>query len=123
MTQSTDYVGVQQEAAVPLGRAVCHTNEQRLAWGIELLARGSSLFHRHGMRWIPVEADRVQRDPGLARHLDLLDAGAGTLVLVNGQRGRLTGRSNWRLFEVEWIEEEQARERSGVRVANRVQVR
>jgi hypothetical protein len=55
---------------------------------------------------------------GLARHLALLDAGAGTPVLVNGQRGKLTGRSTWRLFEVAWEDGEQAGERSGVRVAN-----
>lgn len=97
------------------------TDELRLAWGIELLARGSSLFHRRGMSWIPVETDRVKSDLGLARHLDLLEAGAGSSVLVNGRRGRLTGRSTWRLFEVAWDEGEQAGERSGVRVGNIVQ--
>lgn len=103
--------------------AKVESDELRLAWGIELLARGSSLFHRRGMSWLPVEAEKVTSDPGLVRHLALLDAGAGTPVLVNGQRGRLTGRSTWRLFEVEWEDGEQAGEHSGVRVANIVRER
>lgn len=67
---------------------------------------------------LPVEADRVTSDPGLVRHLDLLEEGAGMPIAVNGQRGKLTGRNTWRLFEVAWENGEQAGECSGVRVAH-----
>lgn len=70
------------------------------------------------MSWLPVEADRVKSDPGLARHLDLLEAGAGTPVSMNGQCGQLTGWSTWRHFEVQWQGGEQARVRRGVHVTN-----
>ena len=52
--------------------------------------------------------------------LALRESGAGIAVSVNEQRARLTGRSTWRLFEVEWEDGEQAGEQSFVQVANLV---
>lgn len=99
------------------------TDGLRLAWGIELLARGSSLFQCRGMRWLPVEAGKVNSDPGLAYHLALLEVGRARRSWSMDSVESSTWRSIWRLFEVAWEGGEQAGECSGVRVANIVQVR
>ncbi|WP_246039346.1 MBL fold metallo-hydrolase [Dictyobacter alpinus] len=82
--------------------------DERLAWGLELLLHGSLLFRRDGETWLPLAEERVYRDAGFAQHLRLLDAGKDSAVLVNNRSGWLTGRSNWRLFEVRWHELETA---------------
>ncbi len=91
------------------------SDQARLAWGLELLARGDALFRREGMAWVPFDAPRVLGDQGVAHHLELVRAGTGTPIQVNGRRGTLTGQSNWRLFEVRWEEGEEAGELTQVR--------
>ncbi|GCE24039.1 hypothetical protein KDK_78390 [Dictyobacter kobayashii] len=78
--------------------------DDRLALGLELLNHGLLLFRRDGEIWHPLDEQRVYSNDGFAHHLHLLEAGAGSEILVNGRPGRLTGRSNWRLFEVYWNE-------------------
>lgn len=80
------------------------TDDERLAWGLELLLHGSLLFRRDGEMWIPFEAQRIESNDGFTHHLRLLDTGTGTLVQINGRLATLTGQSNWRLFEVRWCE-------------------
>jgi hypothetical protein len=80
--------------------AQSHTEEQRLAWGLELLLHGKELFRRRGTQWTPLSKDVIMANTGFAQHLHLLQAGAGTPVAVNDQHGILTGRSTWRHFEV-----------------------
>lgn len=94
------------------------SEEQRLAWGMEILLHGRELFHRNGGIWTPLEEEVIQKNPGFVQHLQLLKAGAGSAVLVNQQRGTLTGRSNWRLFEVSWDECETEDKLSNVRASN-----
>lgn len=89
-----------------------------LAWGLELLEHGHELFLRDGPTWTPFEEQRVLSNAGFVHHLDLLEAGAGTRVLINGRHGMLTGRSSWRYFEVRWDEGEEAGERTRVRGHN-----
>ena len=80
------------------------TDDEHLAWGLELLTHGSLLFRRDGELWMPFDEQRIMSNDGFAHHLLLLDAGAGAAIQVNGRRATLTGRSNWRLFEVHWCE-------------------
>jgi hypothetical protein len=94
------------------------SESERLALGLELLARGDLLFRREGMTWTPLDAQRVLSDQGIAHHLDLVHAGAGTPIQINGRRGTLTGRSNWRFFEVRWEEGERAGKLTQVRSGN-----
>ncbi len=82
--------------------ATAQTDDEKLAWGLELLAHGPELFRRDGLTWTPLDAQRVWRNEGHAHHLRLLEKGAGTNVSVNDRRGTLTGRSSWRFFEVQW---------------------
>lgn len=94
------------------------SDEQRLAWGLELLTHGKELFQREGMTWTSLDADRVLTNPGFAQHIALLQAGAGTSVRVNGQAATLTGRSNWRLFEIRKQSDEAEGTVSNVRTSN-----
>lgn len=94
------------------------TENQRLAWGLELLFHSHELFRRDGTTWTPLEEERVLANPGYVHHLTLLEAGAGTPVLVKGRRATLTGRSNRRLFEVRWDEGEEAGEQARIRSGN-----
>jgi hypothetical protein len=94
------------------------SEEQRLAWGLEILLHGRELFRRNGVIWTPLEKEIIHKNAGFAQHLQLLRAGAGGAVLVNQQRGTLTGRSNWRLFEVRWDEGENQDKLGNVRVSN-----
>ena len=94
------------------------SDDLRLAWGLELLTRGEALFRRDGNTWIPLDEQRILNNASLAHHLALVRTGAGTLVQLNGKRGVLTGRSNWRLFEVRWQEGEHAGELTCVRGSN-----
>ena len=80
------------------------TDDERLGWGLELLAHGSLLFRRNGERWTPFDAPRIESNDGFVHHLQLLDAGAGAKAQVNGRLATLTGQSNWRFFEVKWCE-------------------
>ncbi|GCE50167.1 Cft2 family RNA processing exonuclease [Thermosporothrix hazakensis] len=73
---------------------------ERLAYGIELLAKGAQLFKRQGGRWYPIGEEVVRKNVGFVQHLELLQAGAGAAVWLNGERWTLTGRSNWKLFEI-----------------------
>jgi len=98
--------------------AIATTEEQRLIWGLELLAHGQELFSRDGMSWTPFPAERVLKNVGFAHHLDLLHAGAGAQVLICDQRATLTGRSNWRLFEVRWDDSPSAGQIGQVRYQN-----
>ncbi len=98
--------------------ATCRTGEEKLAWGLELLAHGPELFRREGLTWTPFDAQRVWTNEGHAHHLRLLEVGAGTSVSVNERRGTLTGRSSWRLFEVCWEEGEEHGELVSVRTRN-----
>ncbi|MHB8596716.1 MAG: MBL fold metallo-hydrolase [Ktedonobacteraceae bacterium] len=98
--------------------ATCRTEDEKLAWGLELLAHGVALFRREGLTWMPIDAQRVYTNEGHAHHLRLLEAGAGTGVAVNERRGTLTGRSSWRLFEVRWAEGEESGELVSVRTRN-----
>jgi Cft2 family RNA processing exonuclease len=91
------------------------SDDLHLAWGSELLEHGHELFHRDGPSWTPVEEQRVLSNAGFVHHLELLEAGAGTHVLINGRRGTLTGRSTWRYFEVRWEAGEEAGELTRVR--------
>lgn len=91
------------------------SDEQCLAWGLELLVHGEGLFRRDGPRWLPLDEQRVLTNAGFVHHLALLLAGAGARVQCGEKYGVLTGRSNWRLFEVRWGEDEQAGEQTGVR--------
>jgi hypothetical protein len=106
-----------QPFTYPAWCAHLSTENQRLAWGLELLFHSHELFRRDGATWTPLEEERVLANPGYAHHLTLLEAGAGTPVLVKGRRATLTGRSNRRLFEIRWDEGEEtgalARVRSG----------
>jgi hypothetical protein len=98
--------------------SLCDTlpsDNTRLAWGIELLSHGDALFRREGSTWTPLDAPRVLANEGFAHHLKLLEKGTGISVDINGRRGTLTGRSNWRLFEVRWEEGEEAGELARVR--------
>jgi Cft2 family RNA processing exonuclease len=94
------------------------SDDLRLAWGLELLEHGHELFRRDGLTWTPFEKQRVLSNAGFVHHLELLEAGAGTTVLINGWRGTLTGRSSWRYFEVRWEEGEEAGELTRVRGHN-----
>ncbi len=94
------------------------SDDLRLAWGLELLTRGEALFRRDGNTWIPLDEQRILNNASLAHHLALVRAGAETLVQLKGKRGMLTGRSNWRLFEVRWQEGEHAGELTYVRGSN-----
>jgi len=91
------------------------SDDLRLAWGSELLEHDHELFRRDGPSWTPVEEQRVLSNAGFVHHLELLEAGAGRHVLINGRRGTLTGRSTWRYFEVRWDEGEEAGEPTRVR--------
>ncbi len=93
------------------------SDDQRLAWGLELLVHGEGLFRRDGTRWTPLDEQRVRTNAGFVHHLALLLAGAGAGVQYGEKHGVLTGRSNWRLFEVRWGEDEQSGERTGIRGA------
>jgi hypothetical protein len=62
-----------------------------------------------------LDEQRVLTNAGFVHHLALLRAGAGAGVQCGEKQGVLTGRSNWRLFEVRWGEDEQAGERTCVR--------
>ncbi len=84
--------------------ASLESDDLRLAWGLELLAHGHELFVREGTTWTPFHAQRVLANQGFAHHLTLVRAGAGTAVMVGGQRAILTGRSNWRQVEICWDE-------------------
>ncbi len=86
------------------------SDDLHLAWGLELLEHGHELFLRDGPTWTPFEEQRVLSNAGFVHHLDLLEAGADTHVLINGRRATLTGRSTWRYFEVRWDEGEEAGE-------------
>ena len=97
---------------------VVSSDNERLAWGIELLARGNMLFRREGIHWMPLDAQKIFQDRGLAHHLDLVHAGANARIVVNEQRGTLTGRQNWRFFEVQWEEGVHAGELAQVRGAH-----
>ena len=88
--------------------ALCNlaqSEDERVAWGLELLLHGVNLFRHEDLYWMPFERERILRDSGFAHHLALLRAGKETPVNVRGRRAVLTGRSNWRLFEVRWTEE------------------
>lgn len=97
------------------------SDDLRLAWGMELLAHGHELFVREGTTWTPFHTQRVLANPGFAHHLALVHAGAGTMIIVGGQRATLTGRSNWRQVEVCRIEGGKAEEIVRVR-ASHVQI-
>jgi hypothetical protein len=97
---------------------LAQSENQRLAWGLELLLHGRELFRRSGATWTPIEEEVIQKNEGFVRHLQLLKAGAGSAVVVNQQHGTLTGRSNWRLLEVCWDEGDNAGKLSTVRVQN-----
>jgi len=73
---------------------------ERLAYGLELLAKGAQLFKRQGGRWYPIEEAVVRKHVGFVQHLELLQAGEGAAVWFNGERWTLTGRSNWKFFEI-----------------------
>lgn len=94
------------------------SDDLRLAWWLEFLARGEALSRRDGSRWIPLDEQRILNNVGFAHHLALVRAGAGTLVQLNGRCGTLTGRSNWQLFEVQWCEGEEAGKSTCVRGSN-----
>ena len=94
------------------------SDDLHLAWGLELLEHGYELFLRDGPTWTPFEEQRVLSNAGFVHHLKLLEAGAGTRVLINGHHAMLTGRSSWRYFEVRWDEGEEAGERTRVRRHN-----
>lgn len=99
-------------------RQSAQSEEQLLAWGLELLLHGRELFRRSGATWTPLEEEIVQKNPGFAQHVQLLKAGVGRTVLVNEQRSTLTGRSNWRLFEICWSEGDNEGKLGNVRVSN-----
>jgi Cft2 family RNA processing exonuclease len=94
------------------------SDDLRLAWGLELLAHASELFRRDGSTFTPFEEQRVLANPGFAHHLQLLEAPPGSAVLVNDRRGRLTGRSNWRVFEICYEDSEGTETHAKVRSAN-----
>jgi Cft2 family RNA processing exonuclease len=98
--------------------AAVSADDLRLAWGLELLAHGSELFRRDGSTFTPFDEQRVLANPGFAHHLQLLAAPPGSAVLVNNRRGRLTGRSNWRVFEVCYTDGEEAEAPAKVRTAH-----
>jgi hypothetical protein len=94
------------------------SDDERLAWGLELLTHGEILFHQEGPTWTPRDEQYVLNNTGIAHHLVLLDAGAEARVRVNEQDAMLTGRSNWRLFEIQWLTEEKAGTLAHARAAN-----
>jgi Cft2 family RNA processing exonuclease len=83
------------------------TEEERLAWGLELLFHGRELFLHEGTTWTPLPEQTVCENAGYGHHLELLRAGKGTPVVALDKRGTLTGRSTWRTFEVRWEEGEE----------------
>ncbi len=98
-------------------RSAAKAGQSRLP-DLALLEHGLELFRRDGPTWTPFEEQRVLSNAGFVHHLDLLEAGANTPVLINGRRGTLTGRSSWRYFEVRWEEGEEAGELTRVRGHN-----
>jgi Cft2 family RNA processing exonuclease len=88
--------------------------EEKLALGLELLQHGRELFRREGALWVPYPSERVSGNEGFRRHLELLEAGAGTRVRVHGRAGVLTGKSTWRFFEVRWLDGREAGETTQV---------
>jgi hypothetical protein len=94
------------------------SEDLRLAWGLELLMHSDELFRREGQTWVPLTEQQIRSNKGFLHHLELLDVGANAPVLVNGQHGRLTGKSNLRLFEVLWEEGEYVGELTRVRSGN-----
>jgi len=94
------------------------TDDERLAWGLELLTHGEILFRQEGLTWTPRDEQYVLNNTGIAHHLELLHVGAGTHVQVNEQDAVLTGRSNWRLFEIQWQTGEKAGTLAHARAAN-----
>lgn len=92
--------------------------DERLAWSLELLTHGRELFNREGERWLPLESEQIEKNPGFAQHLALIRAGAGAAVIVNNQPAILTGKSSWRLFEIQWQAGPTAGQCNSVRAAN-----
>ncbi|GHO57096.1 MBL fold metallo-hydrolase [Ktedonobacter robiniae] len=92
--------------------------DERLAWGLELLAHGRELFNREGESWLPLEREQVAKNPGFSQHLALIRAGEGAAVMVNDQPASLTGKSSWRLFEIQWQAGPTAGQHHKVRSAN-----
>ncbi len=90
----------------------------RLAWGLEFLLHGHELFQRNGSTFLPFAAEKVLNKTGFAHHLALLHAGDGAQVCCNERKAILTGRSNWRTFEVQWQDDEQAGTETRVRATN-----
>jgi hypothetical protein len=82
--------------------ATLSSDDLRLAWSLELLSHGHELFQRDGSTWVPFEEQRVLANAGFFHHLELVHAGVGASVYLHERQGILTGRSNWRLFEVKW---------------------
>ncbi len=94
------------------------SEDLRLAWGLELLLHGHELFQRNGSTFLPFEPEKVLNKTGFAHHIELLHAGAGAQVCCDERKGILTGRSNWRTFEVQWQDGEQAGTETRVRATN-----
>ena len=94
------------------------TPDLRLAFGLALLSNGHELFQWDGVNWQPYPPDRVLSKEGFAHHLELVRAGEGTQVLVNGRRAVLTGRSRLQHLEVRWEDGEEADSPARVRGRN-----
>lgn len=94
------------------------SDDQRLAFGLALLARGHELFSWDGVNWQPLARQRILKNEGFAHHLQLLRAGVGASVLVGGHSGRLTGRSSLQYLEIRWEEGEDAGKLARVRGRN-----
>jgi Cft2 family RNA processing exonuclease len=94
------------------------TADLRLAHGLALLAHGHELFQWDGASWHPFHEQRVLKKEGYAHHLELVRAGAGVEVLVNGRSGRLSGRSTLQYLEVRWEDGEDAGNLARVRGRN-----
>lgn len=81
------------------------TAQERVALALDLVQRGSGLWTRAGMLWVPRPATEVFAGGGefMRHHLTLAGHPGLAVRHEDGRTGTLTGRSRWGSVEVAWL--------------------
>ena len=78
------------------------SDDERLAFGLDLLQRGLLLWRQEGETWVPKPLDALHHRESVVRHIGLLAQAGARMQHKNGEMGVLTGRSGWGKVEVIW---------------------